>query len=172
MAAAAAAATSAAASSPSSTADSTTSDAAATISSPASASPSSLTAEQRAAIESKKAAALSKRKSLLTPLAKTPRAPGDAPLSASGAASTRFHAPGASAAAASAAAFELMSPTSRLSSQLRTKQAAAAKLREQKFIHVDAHKTAETELLTEKWTVAAQEVLTELLAKLQQTRVR
>jgi len=102
------------------------SDAAATVSSPASASPSSLTPEQRAAIESKKAAALSKRRSLLTPLAKTPRAAGGAPLLASsGDASTRFHAPGASAAAASAAAFELMSPTSRLSSQLRANSQAS-----------------------------------------------
>jgi len=63
---------------------------------PASASSSSLTVDQRAAIESKKAAALSKRKSLLTPLAQTPRTPGDGPLSASsGAASGRFRAPAA-----------------------------------------------------------------------------
>jgi hypothetical protein len=107
------------------------SDADAIVSSPASASPSLLTADQRAAIKSTKATALSKRNSLLKPLAKMPRAPGDAPLSASsGGASTRFHAPGASAAAASAAAFELMSPTSRLSSQLRANsQASRARLR-------------------------------------------
>jgi len=69
------------------------SDADAIVSSPASASPSVLTADQRAAIKSTKATALSKRKLLVTPLAKTPRAPGDAPLSASfGGAFTRFHA--------------------------------------------------------------------------------
>ncbi len=51
--------------------------------------------------------------------------------------------------------------------QLRVKQLAVSKLREQKSIQVDPLNTAKTEKLTEKWIIAAQEVLAALLDKLQ-----
>lgn len=63
------------------------------------------------------------------------------------------------------------SPLDQLHAELRSKQSQLVKLRNQKFIHVDPKNTEKIEGLVEKWTVTAQEVLNELLEKLQKTRV-
>lgn len=64
----------------------------------------------------------------------------------------------------------VVSPVDHLTSTLRARQLQIAKLKEAQVLTVDGASTAQTSALTQKWIATAQEVLQELLHKVQQNR--